>query len=214
MKLVIGNKNYSSWSLRAWLLLEYYQQNFEEQRIVLFADDMREHMENLCPNYKVPVLLDKGLKVWDSLAICEYVNEQYLENKAWPKDIQKRAHARSISAEMHSSFMSLRHDLPMNCRRTPSALSLSENTLIDIQRMIDIWLNCLIQNKSEGGFLFGEFSIADAMFMPAVSRFNSYCIEVPEQVKTYMQLMLNLPAYKKWQMAAHAEVEVIEEEEV
>ena len=224
MKLIIGNKNYSSWSLRAWLLMRQFDVNFSEQYIRLFAEDMTEQMTGLCPNYKVPVLIDennnelrdsKAIKIWDSLAICEYVNEQYLDGRAWPKCIEQRAIARSICAEMHAGFFNLRQELPMNCRRTPATIVYSLETQHDINRIIALLQKCLLApSQTSEGFLFGKFSIADAFYMPVVARFTSYQIMVPDEVKQYMELMLRLPAYQQWQVLAEQEVEVIESGEV
>ncbi|WP_281558866.1 glutathione S-transferase family protein [Thalassomonas sp. RHCl1] len=218
MKLVIGNKNYSSWSLRPWLLLQYFQLPFEEQLISLAAADMHAQMAPFCPNYKVPVLLDGSLTVWDSLAICEYINEQYLDSVAWPEDIGQRARARAVCAEMHAGFTQLRSCLPMNCRREPAALELSDGVKADVGRIIEIWQQCLSLNGNSSGeqahFLFGRFSIADAMFMPVVSRFHSYQISVPADVRQYMEHMLNLPAYQLWLKAAQNESETIAGAEV
>ena len=214
MKLIIGNKNYSSWSLRPWLLLRYFKVNFDEQRITLFTPDMHEKMTGLCPNFKVPVLIDKDMHIWDSLAICEYINEQYLNKKGWPSKVKDRALARSMAAEMHSGFTHLRNRLHMNCRRKQSAVSLSEDVQKDIQRMIEIWQQCLSNPEKEGDFLFGQFSILDAMFMPGVSRFTTYKINVPADVQAYMSMMLNLPEFKEWSQAGIAESEIVMEDEV
>jgi glutathione S-transferase len=223
MKLVIGNKNYSSWSLRPWLLMTHYQLTFTEQRIKLFADDMKEKMSGVCPNFKVPVLVEESinninnskLTVWDSLAICEYINEKYLAGKAWPSNLEQRAKARSICAEMHGGFFSLRDELPMNCRRKISSLKVTNNTQADINRIIELWQQCLSKNSNttKSTFLFGDFSIADAYYMPIVARFNSYQIEVPTLVRRYMDTMLALPAYQQWYEAAKQENEVIDCEE-
>jgi len=218
MELVIGNKNYSSWSLRPWLLLTYFEVDFSEVHIKLFSDGMHEEMEKYCPNKKVPVLIDKQISevftVWDSLAICEYINEQYLNGQAWPHEINHRALARSLCSEMHAGFSALRSELPMNCRRKKSPIKLSKAVQQDISRVIDILLDCLSlhtesQKSEESAFLFGKFSIADAYFMPVVSRFNSYAIEVPSQVEQYMKRMLSLPAYQSWKVAAESENEII-----
>jgi len=218
MELIIGNKNYSSWSLRPWVLLTYFEVEFTEIPIKLFTDEMHEKMEKYCPNNKVPVLIDNkvsnNFKVWDSLAICEYINEQYLDNRAWPKDINERTLARSICSEMHAGFFALRNEMPMNCRRKASSVKLTEAAQLDISRIIELWLNCLSipdgsLREDNDQFLFGEFSIADAYFMPVVSRFNSYAIEVPQQVTQYIEKILSLPAYQKWQKAAESETEVI-----
>lgn len=225
MKLVIGNKNYSSWSLRAWILMRYYEIEFEEHNIALFTDDMHEKMTDVCPNFKVPVLIVNTVKpnetkIWDSLAICEYINEQYLNGYGWPKNRNDRAIARSVCAEMHTSFLSLRHELPMNCRRPIAPILMSEDAKKDITRIITLWQEILhaIDNKNttdndKSSFLFGGFSIADAFYMPVVSRFNSYQIEVPNRIKEYMDLMLALPAYQQWKQAAEQEIEVIDCEE-
>ena len=212
MKLIIGNQNYSSWSLRPWLLLTHFDINFDLHGITLFSEDMLEQMSPFCPNNKVPVLIDQREKIWDSLAICEYLNEQHIDNKAWPFDPLDRAKARSICAEMHASFFSLREEMPMNCRRVPSKILLSKACQNDIDRVIDIWQSCLIKNQH--GFLFDDFSIADAFYMPIISPFNSYQIQVPARVKSYMTKMLDLPSYKKWLDGAKQEKEVIECEEV
>ncbi|MFT5755523.1 MAG: glutathione S-transferase [Alteromonadaceae bacterium] len=218
MELVIGNKNYSSWSLRPWLLLTYFEVTFSEIHINLFGNDMHEQMKKYCPNKKVPVLIDRqtteDFTVWDSLAICEYINEQYLNGQAWPDEISNRALARSICSEMHSGFFALRNELPMSCRRKKAAIKLSKSAQQDISRIIEIFSNCLSKNKispitKSDHFLFGEFSIADAYFMPVVSRFNTYAIEVPKQVEQYIERMLLLPSYQKWQGAAESENEII-----
>jgi glutathione S-transferase len=224
MKLIIGNKNYSSWSLRAWLLMRHFNVDCSEQYIRLFSDNMKEQMTEFCPNYKVPVLIDenknelghtKVIKIWDSLAICEYVNEQYLDGKAWPESIAQRAIARSICAEMHAGFFNFRQELPMNCRRTPATIVYSLETQQEINRIIALLQECLLTRyQTSEGFLFGKFSIADAYYMPVVSRFTSYQIVVPDDIKQYMELMLTLPAYQQWQALAEQEVEVIESGEV
>ncbi|MCJ8319098.1 MAG: glutathione S-transferase family protein [Colwellia sp.] len=214
MKLIIGNKNYSSWSLRAWLLLRYFDVDFDEQRITLFTPDMHKQMEGFCPNFKVPALIDDHIQVWDSLAICEYINEHYLKGEAWPDDIKQKATARSIVAEMHSGFTHLRNRLPMNCRRKPSSVQLSDDVKNDITRIITIWQQCLNNETRQEGFLFGKFSIADAMYIPVVSRFTTYEIDVPIEVQSYMTMMLNLPAFKEWQQAGIAESEIVVEDEI
>jgi glutathione S-transferase len=218
MQLVIGNKNYSSWSLRPWLLLTYFEVTFSEIHIKLFSEEMHEKMKKYCPNKKVPVLIDRqiaeGFTVWDSFAICEYINEQYLNGQAWPDEINSRAYARSICSEMHGGFVPLRNEMPMNCRRKQTPIKLSNAAKEDISRIIEIISSCLStysdsQKIKDNYFLFGKFSIADAYFMPVVSRFNSYAIEVPHQVEQYIKRMLSLPAYQKWQTAAESEKEII-----
>ena len=212
LKLIIGNQNYSSWSLRPWILLKHFNISFQQYRIKLFTDEMLSDMAAFCPNNKVPVLIDNNIKIWDSLAICEYINEQYLSNKAWPEKLEQRALARSICAEMHSSFFALRNEMPMNCRRLPSPINFSANCQNDIDRVLIIWEECL--QKSKGEFLFDTFSIADAFYLPVISRFSSYRVEVPDEVSRYMKHMLSLPCYQDWLKASKQEIEVISYSEV
>jgi len=222
MKLIIGNKNYSSWSLRPWLLLQHFAVPFEEQQIWLFSDNMSQQLQQYSPNLKVPVLQDQQLKIWDSLAICEYINETYLAAKAWPQDKGQRAMARSICAEMHAGFFAIRNEMPMNCRRTPNAIVISQQAQQEVKRIIAIFEQCLAVNTDEttndvsdqDGFLFGQFSIADAFFMPIVSRLASYQIETGPVVQPYIEKMLSLPAYQQWLEQAAAETAVIDVAEV
>jgi len=211
MQLVIGNKNYSSWSLRPWLLLTQFDITFDEHFISLFTDNMLQAMQDYCPNNKVPVLIDEQLSIWDSLAICEYINEQCLDQKAWPSDTQLRATARSICAEMHSGFFSIRAEMPMNCRRKPSKIELSAGAINEIERIKEIWQACLTPHQ--GDFLFENFSIADAFFMPIVVRFHIYQIAVSEEINRFMNTMLSLPSYQQWLNDAKNEQQVIAEEE-
>ena len=214
MQIILGNKNYSSWSLRPWMLMQHFGLDFSEQHISLFADDMREQMQVHCPNYKVPVLVDRGISIWDSLAICEYINEQYLAGKGWPQDPLQRATARSMCSEMHSGFFAVRQEMPMICRRDVASIELSSAALADINRIVEIFSQCLAANAEADGFLFTEFSILDAFYMPIVSRLHSYNIETPEPVARYLQKMLALPAYQTWLTAAKAEAQVIDVAEV
>ncbi|WP_448566792.1 glutathione S-transferase family protein [Thalassotalea ganghwensis] len=212
MKLVIGNKNYSSWSLRPWILLSHFNVSFEEIRIPLFTDDTLNNMANYCPNNKVPVLIDEDIHIWDSLAICEYINEQYLANKGWPIDIKQRAMARALCAEMHSGFMALREEMPMNCRRQASKIAYSSAAQRDIERIIAVWSDCL--SRSKGDYLFDTFSIADAYFLPIVIRFTIYQVDVPTNISNYIACLMKLPAYQDWLSAAKIESEVIACEEI
>lgn len=213
MKLVIGNHNYSSWSLRAWLLLRHFELTFDAERIALFTPGSAAQIKRYNPAGKVPVLLDNDQTIWDSLAICEYVNERYIDNRAWPADTRLRAHARSSCAEMHSGFMALRHAMPMNCRRIVDNFAISAEVQQDIDRIIALWTEALELSGSKQ-FLYGEFSIADAFYAPVVYRFNSYGVELPPQLEAYKQQILNLPACMQWLELAKQETEVIEEEEV
>lgn len=212
MELIIGNKNYSSWSLRPWLLLQHFNVPFTVKVIPLFAKTTQDEMALFCPNKKVPVLIDNSETIWDSLSICEYINDQNLDNRAWPENKLIRAKARSVCAEMHAGFFALRAEMPMNCRRKPSKINYSEDCQQDINRIVDIWQQCLTQHN--GPFLFGSFSIADAFYMPVVSRFQVYQIDVPELIKDYMTTMLTLPAYQQWLQKAQEEKEVISQAEL
>ena len=157
-------------------------------------------------------LIDDETQVWDSLAICEYINEQYLAGKGWPKRLERRACARSICAEMHAGFYAMREEMPMNCRRRPAKIHLSANAKKDIERIIAICTDCLDQSTSQ--YLFDEFSIADAYFLPVVIRFYVYQIEVPKSIANYMSAMMALKSYQRWLNAAIEEKEVIACEEV
>ncbi|WP_086481837.1 glutathione S-transferase family protein [Oceanospirillum sanctuarii] len=210
--LVIGNKNYSSWSLCPWLLLKQFGIDFEEIRIPLFTEQMPQLMSEHTPCNKVPVIKDGDLAVWDSLAVCEYINLRFLDGKGWPEDLQLMSLGRAAVAEMHSGFLVLRHELPMNVRRSYTGFKASENAQKDIDRIIALWQQLL--ERSGGPWLLGEFSIADAFYAPVASRFNTYGIELPENLQAYVDQVLALETYQEWLRDARAEKEVIPEEEV
>ncbi|MDH3757220.1 MAG: glutathione S-transferase family protein [Gammaproteobacteria bacterium] len=213
-KLIIGNKNYSSWSLRAWLLLREADIDFDEHRIVLDTDDTAREIAGFSPAGRVPVLLLDGFAVWDTLAIAETLAERWSEKKLWPEDAAVRAHARSISAEMHSGFGELRARMPMNCRAMGRRVALPDELTTDIDRVIDIWSDCHRRYGDGGPWLFGEFSIADAMYAPAVLRLRTYGINLPESARHYPQRLLQSEAMQEWLLACETEIEVIEHEEV
>lgn len=212
--LVIGNKNYSSWSLRPWLLLKHFGIAFDEIRIPLYRDCTHEALVKHSPSLKVPVLKHNDLVIWDSLAICEYVSEMFLEHKGWPSEVGARAVARSISAEMHSGFFALRNELPMNCRKQVSGLAISDAVQVEVSRIKAIWTQCRQQFAAEGSWLCGDFSIADCMFAPVVLRFNSYGVELSGELKRYSDRVMAHPAMQQWIAAGIAEPEVIEVAEV
>ncbi|RRJ83016.1 glutathione S-transferase family protein [Aestuariirhabdus litorea] len=214
LTLVIGNKNYSSWSLRPWLLLRQFDIPFNEVRIPLFTPDFAEAVGRWSGAGRVPVLAAGELRVWDSLAICEYVNEHYLAGAGWPQDSGVRAWARSVCAEMHSGFANLRHSMPMNCRRTIEGFVVEPPVQADIKRITKIWRQCRERFAEDGPWLFGAFSIADAMFAPVAVRFQGYGVALPEPAQGYQQQLWNHPALQAWVEAARQESEVIEEEEV
>jgi glutathione S-transferase len=214
--IVIGNKNYSSWSLRAWLALRHVGQPFEETVVPLDQDDTRQEILRYTPSGKVPALIHEGRAIWDSLAICEYLAELFPEARMWPEDRLARAHARSISAEMHAGFADLRKTLPMNIRRKPSAFPIGDSVRLEIQRVCAIWRDCRKtygDQEGDEGFLFGHYTIADMMFAPVVWRFYSYAIDMPEMAAAYAAHMREQPAMKEWAKDAHDEPWVIEKDE-
>lgn len=214
MKLIIGNKNYSSWSLRAWLLIAASDLPFDEVRIALSTTNTSAEIARHTKAGKVPVLHDGDLVIWDSLAICEYISEQYLNGKGWPAEKKARAEARSCCAEMHSGFFTLRGSLPMNCRAKNRSVASTAELQKEISRIDRLWSEMRGKYGKQGPWLFGEFSIADCMFAPVVFRFATYNIEVSKSSKEYMQTVLQHPKIQLWLSQAKEEVETIESEEV
>jgi glutathione S-transferase len=211
LTLVIGNKNYSSWSMRPWLALTACHIAFEEVLIPLYTGDAdKQRILGFTRSGKVPVLIDGDVTVWDSLAIIEYAAERFPKAGLWPQDRASRAHARSISAEMHSGFAGLRNECGMNLHRPVGAIDLSAEARADIARVQQIWTDCRERYGKSGPFLFGAFSGADAMFGPVVHRFRTYAIEVQPEVRAYMDAMMALPAFQEWTGAALAETLIIE----
>jgi len=211
LQLVIGNKNYSSWSMRPWLALRANNIAFEEVFIPLYTGDAdKQRILGFTHSGKVPVLIDGEVTIWDSLSIIEYVAERYPEAQIWPDDRARRAHARSISAEMHSGFMALRGECGMNLHRPIRAVALSADARANVARIQRIWLECRERYGSLGPFLFGAFGGADAMFAPVVHRFRTYAIEVAPEAQAYMDTMMALPAFQEWTRDGLAETIVIE----
>lgn len=208
LTLVIGNKNYSSWSLRPWLAMRQAELDFAEIRIPLDLPTTSQAIRHYSPSGKVPVLLDGSLVVWESLAICEYIAENFAPN-LWPKNRQARAVARSVSAEMHAGFSFLRQNMPMDCRSRFPGEGLTLEVQADIERIAAIWRNCRHQFGGWGKFLFGDFAIADAMFAPVVSRFFTYSVKLDPISQAYMEAIWSLPAMQEWLIAASEEVESI-----
>jgi glutathione S-transferase len=211
MKLVIGNKNYSSWSLRPWLAMKVAGLAFEEERIPLDQPQTKASILRHSPTGKVPCLIDGALTVWDSLAICEYVNETHAGGRLWPADRAARATARSVAAEMHSGFAALRMNLSMDIRaRKPErgrAAQERADVQADITRVVAIWTGCL--DASGGPMLFGEFSIADAFFAPVVTRFATYGVALPPLLAAYSERVFALSPMREWVAAAQVEVEYL-----
>lgn len=215
LTLVIGNKNYSSWSMRPWLALKAAGIAFEEVLIPLYTGDAdKQRILSVSASGKVPVLIDDDITVWDSLAIIEYAAERFPDAQLWPQDVASRAHARSISAEMHSGFAALRSECGMNLHRPVRAKPLSDQARAEIARIQHSWSECRTRYGKAGPFLFGEFSAADAIYAPVVHRFRSYAIETPPLVSDYMAAMQELPAFREWTSAGLAETLLIEKFEV
>src|ERR1700749_1990816 len=211
LKLAIGNKNYSSWSMRPWLGLRANNNAFEEIFIPPYTGEAdKRRILDVTRSGKVPALVDGDITVWDSLAIIEYLAERFPQAALWPEDRAGRAHARSISAEMHSGFMALRNECPMNLHRPIKAIALSDDARANIARVQEIWGECRQRHGKSGPFLFGAFSGADAMFAPVVHRFRTYAIEVAPEAAGYMRTMMALPAFQEWTEAGLAETIVIE----
>lgn len=205
--LVIGNKAYSSWSLRAWLAMRQTDIPFVEVRIALYQDDHRSKIERYSRAGKVPILVAGDITVWESLAICEFLAERHPERQLWPADIAARAHARAISAEMHAGFAALRSNMTMNLRRTYAGVSVTPEVKHEIARIEAMWDECL--QRYGGPFLYGNFSIADAMYAPVATRFKTYGVALSTAASGYAQRLLELPAMREWYAAAHAESEVL-----
>lgn len=208
MQLVIGNKNYSSWSLRPWLLLKHFEIPFEEIAIALFTDGYQQQLAQYSPALRVPVLKDGDSTVWDSLAICEYVSEKYLQGSALPSNIEERALCRAYCSEMHSSFMAIRSEMPMNCRAR-KRLQLTAAAGVDCRRVDQLFSDARAQFSSRGDYLFGDFSLADCMFAPVVMRFITYGINLSDCSQQYVTTMLQNRALGDWIEAARNEPQVL-----
>ena len=201
MLLVIGNKNYSSWSLRPWLAMKVLGLAFDEVRIPLYGPGSKEQILRYSPAGRVPILRDGETVVWDSLAILEYLAEKY--PKLWPSEPAQRAKARAVSAEMHSGFAALREHMSMNTRKRYPGKGRTPEVLAEIERIEAIW------SEAKGPFLFGNFTAADAMYAPVVLRFRTYEVELRK--KSYRDAMLALPAMREWIQAAEREPESLPE---
>jgi glutathione S-transferase len=211
LSLVIGNKNYSSWSLRPWLALAQAGLDFDEVRIPLSRPESKQQILRYSPSGKVPCLIDDGLTIFDSLAICEYVNERYADGRHWPRDPGARARARAVAAEMHSGFVPLRTHMSMDIRASyperGAAAQRRDDVAADITRIRAVWIECL---AAGGPWLFGEFSIADAFYAPVVTRFATYGVALPAPLAAYSDRVFALPAMQRWITAARTESETID----
>ena len=211
LQLVIANRNYSSWSLRAWLYLVESRIPFEEIRIPLYTEQWKENIARYSPGGRVPVLVDDGFSIWDSMAIIEYASEQFPQAVSWPDERKKRARARSFCAEMHSGFLALRDELPQNLRaRNPlDPESLSGACRRQIERIDRIWSECRSENRASGEWLFGNFTIADVMFAPVALRFITYAIPVSPGAQEFIDAVTGMGSIRQWVADAREEAESI-----
>jgi glutathione S-transferase len=214
LELVIGNKAYSSWSLRPWLVLKQAGADFTETRVPLYVHGYKEELLKYAPSGKVPVLRHGGVTMWDSLAICEYLAERFPEARLWPEDVAVRALARSISAEMHSGFTAIRGAMPFNCRATGRRVSIGAEIQQEIDRVQGLWRDCRAHHGKGGPWLFGRFSIADAMWIPVALRFVTYSVPLDAVAQSYSHAALHHPAVEEWTAAAREEIEVMISNEV
>ena len=205
LTLVIGNKQFSSWSLRPWIALKQIGLSFREVVVLLRRPETKAEILKYSPSGKVPYLIDGSVGVWDSLAILEYLNELKPEARLWPADRGARAHARAISAEMHSGFAALRQHLGMDLKRRPARGEWPAEAAADIERIQAIWAECRTRFGGGGPFLFGPFTAADAMYAPVVTRFHRYGVPLDPVLTAYRDAVLALAAMQDWTAAAQKE---------
>ncbi len=213
LKLIIGNKNYSSWSFRPWIAMKVAGIPFVERVISLDDPQFKRIVMAISPAGKVPALADGEVHVWESLAILEYLAEKFPEANLWPTQPQARAHARAIAAEMHAGFVPLRGECPMNFWRLVKQRELSPEAAANVRRIDAMWTDCRARFGAGGEFLFGAFGAADAMYAPVVSRFATYAVDVGSGSRAYMEAMMGLAAWQEWKVAALQEPWVLPEDE-
>ena len=213
-ELIIGNKAYSSWSLRSWLALKHADVAFTETRVPLYVHGYKEELLKYAPSGKVPILKHGAVTVWDSLAICEYLAERFPQAQLWPEDAAVRALARSISAEMHSGFSGIRSAMPFNCRAHDRHVPISAEIQKEIDRVQSLWQDCRTQHGKGGPWLFGRFSIADAMYIPVALRFITYSVPLHAVARGYADTAHEHPAVREWIAAAKQETEIMISNEV
>ncbi len=214
LKLVIGNKNYSTWSLRPWFFLKQLNIDFEEEMVWLFEDNMAAKLEKYFSNAKVPVLNEGDLNVWDTLAIIEYAADKYPEKNGWPADLKTRAMARSVAAEMHSSFTALRNALPMNIRKHFPNHPITAEVQTDLNRIYALWDYCRENKISDGPWLFGDFSGADAMFAPVIMRIIGYDVKPSGFAADYVKYVHNSDTMQEWIEGSKSETQIVEADEI
>ena len=214
MKLILGNKNYSSWSMRPWIAMRQMGLAFEEVVIPMNQPDTRARMLDHSPTGLVPTLVDGDVTIFETIAILEYLNDKFPQAGLWPKDIGVRAHARAISAEMHAGFAVLRRDCPMNIRRPVRKHLPSADGAAHAARVDALWTDARQRFGAGGAFLFGAFTAADAMYAPVINRFHTYDLPRSPVSQAYMDAMMALPSWKEWETASRAEPWTIEKSEV
>lgn len=218
LKLIIGNKKYSSWSLRPWLAMTVAGIAFEEQVIPFESDAFRREVGGLSGTGKVPVLIDGDIVIWESLAILEYLAEKFPAAGLWPRDVAARAHARVVANEMHAGFQALRNHLPMNVARRVNKRDLPPPVVANVRRIETLWADCRARfggaAKQAGPFLFGAFCAADAMYAPVVSRLHTYAVDIAPPARAYMNAVMALPAFAQWTAAGIKEPWLFAEDEV
>jgi glutathione S-transferase len=214
LKLIIGNKNYSSWSMRPWIAMKVANIAFEEEVISLDAPDFKARLSPISGTGKVPALIDGDVKLWESMAILEYLAEKFPHARLWPADTAVRAHARAVASEMHAGFLPLRRACPMNMWRPVKPLALADDARANVARIDAMWTDCRTRFGGGGQFLFGTFGAADAMYAPVVARFHTYDVKVDAVARTYMDAVMALPAWREWKAAAVKEPWVLAEDEI
>lgn len=214
LELVIGNKAYSSWSLRPWIVLKQIGAAFFETRVPLYVHGYKEELLRHAPSGKVPILKHGTLSVWDSLAICEYLAELFPAAGLWPDAQTARALARSVSAEMHSGFTAIRGAMPFNCRASGRRVDIDASTQREIHRVLELWRDCRTVHGRGGPWLFGRFTIADAMYVPVALRFITYSISLDAVTQSYVETVFHHAAVQEWIAAAKQETEVMISNEV
>ena len=212
MKLVIANKNYSSWSLRPWLVLTHFAIPFEEQQVLLSGEGWQEELRSVSPTAKVPLLVDGDLVIPESIAIIEYLAETFPEKPIWPVDRAARALARAAAAEMHAAFFGLRRMAPMNLRKSLPDRVAVDDVADDLKRIETLWGDLL--ESSGGPYLFGAFTAADAMFAPLATRLRTYSLPISDTARGYVDAIYALPAFQTWLAAAVAEPWIVEDDEI
>ncbi|WP_373504516.1 glutathione S-transferase family protein [Aestuariivirga sp.] len=214
LHLIIGNKNYSSWSLRPWMALSMAGIPFRETVIPLDTADTARLIAEHSRAGRVPVLRHGRATIWESLAIMEYLAELFPEKNLWPKAASARAMARCVSNEMHAGFSALQNACPMNLRRPRKPVPFSDAVMKDVGRIEEIWHECRVRHGKGGKFLFGKFSIADAMFAPVVTRFDTFMVPVASETRAYMDTVMNTEVFRSWREAALKEEWIVPADEV